>query len=37
MRAYFELLKDAMTGTHEQATAAMRHRQIRRTPIQRAV
>jgi len=37
MRAYFELLKDVTTGTHEQANRAMYHRHVRRTPMQRGV
>jgi hypothetical protein len=32
MWMYFELIKDATTGTHEQATAAM-HRGFQRTRI----
>jgi hypothetical protein len=37
MRAYFELLRDVTTGTHEQATRAMHRGQSHRVAPQRAV
>jgi phage terminase large subunit len=37
MRMYFELIKDATTGTHEQAVADMNSRQMPRQRVQRGV
>ena len=37
MRAYFELLRDATTGTHEQANKAIMHGHVHRRQQQRGV
>jgi hypothetical protein len=37
MRMWFELIKDATTGTHEQATAGMNRRPMLRKLEQRGV
>ena len=37
MRMWFELIKDATTGTHEQAVAAINRRQVPRKVVQRGV
>jgi hypothetical protein len=37
MRMWFELIKDATTGTHEQATAGMHRGLQRRKIVQRGV